>query len=256
MQAIQYQQGQPCWIELAAQSTETAKPFYAALFNWQLADIPLPDGAYTMFSIEGQNQGAMYQITAAMDFVQPGWNIYFAVDDIDAAVARALAAGGTVRLAPQQVGDAGRMAMLSDLEGAGFCLWQAGKHQGAASFGGSNSLCWVELACREPQKARQFYQAVLGWNIRVLEDGKQPYSELSQGDMTFGGILPMDEDWGDMPSHWMPYFSVSDSDAMLAMAQDLGASVCVPATDIEGVGRFAVINDPQGAPLSVITLSC
>lgn len=255
MQVTQYLQGLPCWTELAATDANAAKAFYTSLFGWELADIPLPEGAYTMYSLNGHNQGAIYEVTPDMPFVMPGWNIYFAVDDLDNTLEQIKSAGGTVRTGPHQVGEAGRMAMISDQEGASFCLWQAGNHQGAAQFGELNTLCWVELACRQEQSAQTFYQQTLGWGSRQLDMGGMPYIELETGELAFGGMLKMTEEWGDMPSHWMSYFSVEDCDQMVAKAQELGGEVCVPPTDIEGVGRFAVINDPQGAVFSVIALS-
>ena len=50
-----------------------------------------------------------------------------------------------------------------------------------------------------------------------------------------------------MPSHWISYISCEDVDAFCAKATDMGATIGVPPTDIPGVGRFAVVADPQGA---------
>ena len=64
--------------------------------------------------------------------------------------------------------------------------------------------------------------------------------------------MQMTEEWGELPSHWMIYFSVADCDAAAAKATELGGSVKVPPTDIPPVGRFSVIQDPQGAVFSII----
>ena len=254
MQITQYLQGMPCWTELAANDASVAKSFYSSLFGWELADIPLPEGAYSMFSFNGEALGAMYGVNDEMHFVVPGWNIYFAVTNLDTVLEALQENGAIVRTGPHQVGEAGRMAMVSDLEGASFCLWEAGNHQGATLFGELNSLCWVELACREDTAALNFYQQALGWQSRNLEMEGMSYTELEQGEIAFGGIMPMTEEWGEVPSHWMPYFRVEDCDLIAARAQELGAEICVTPTEIAGVGRFAVINDPQGAVFSVITL--
>jgi predicted enzyme related to lactoylglutathione lyase len=58
------------------------------------------------------------------------------------------------------------------------------------------------------------------------------------------------ESWGEIPDHWMAYVAVADIEATAAKVEGLGGKVCVPVTDI-GIGRFAVINDPVGAYLSV-----
>jgi predicted enzyme related to lactoylglutathione lyase len=69
-----------------------------------------------------------------------------------------------------------------------------------------------------------------------------------------GGMMQMTEEWGDMPSHWMTYFAVEDVDAAAEQVEALGGRVCVPPTDIPDVGRFAVIDDPQGATFSIMHL--
>lgn len=49
-----------------------------------------------------------------------------------------------------------------------------------------------------------------------------------------------------VPSYWMPYFNVSDVDAMFKKARDAGAKEMVAPQDFPG-GRFAIVQDPQGA---------
>jgi hypothetical protein len=64
----------------------------------------------------------------------------------------------------------------------------------------------------------------------------------------------MTEEWGDIPPSWSVYFGVDDCDAAVALAQELGATVAVPAFDIPPVGRMAVLQDPQGAAFTVIKM--
>jgi predicted enzyme related to lactoylglutathione lyase len=58
----------------------------------------------------------------------------------------------------------------------------------------------------------------------------------------------------EVPSHWLVYFAVDDTDASVAKAQELGGSVRMPPMDVP-VGRFAVVADPQGATFAVIRMS-
>ncbi|RMG61620.1 MAG: VOC family protein, partial [Calditrichaeota bacterium] len=62
------------------------------------------------------------------------------------------------------------------------------------------------------------------------------------------------ESWGDVPSHWLVYFAVEDCDATVKTAQSLGGQVLVSPSDIPGVGRFAILQDPQGAVFAIIKL--
>ncbi len=71
----------------------------------------------------------------------------------------------------------------------------------------------------------------------------------------FGGMMEINDQWGptwkDIPSHWMVYFMVKDVDERTTRATTLGAKVQVAPRDIPQVGRFAVLEDPQGAVFSI-----
>ena len=63
------------------------------------------------------------------------------------------------------------------------------------------------------------------------------------------------EEWGDMPSNWSVYFAVDNCDASVDKVKSLGGTVVVPPSDIPQVGRFAAVQDPQGAFLNLIQLA-
>ncbi|MCG9697848.1 VOC family protein [Shewanella sp. Isolate11] len=256
MKIAHYQQGMPCWVELASKDVTSGKHFYSALFDWQLKEMPTPDGSYIMFAIEDDDIAAAYQLPQTMidAHVPSHWGIYFAVNDLDTTLELVKKHGGKVVVGPHNVGEAGRMAQCQDPEGSSFSLWQAGQHIGAMRKDEPNTFCWAELACRKPDEAKAFYSKVLGWvpRISLMEDFD--YCEWLVGDTAIGGMMEMTEEWGDMPSHWMPYVMVSHCDAIAAKAAEIGGKVCVPPTDIPKVGRFAVLNDPQEGFFSVITL--
>ena len=69
-----------------------------------------------------------------------------------------------------------------------------------------------------------------------------------------GGMMAIAPEMGPVPPHWMYYITVDDVDASVKLATELGGNILVPAMDIP-VGRFAAITDPQGAAISIITLS-
>jgi predicted enzyme related to lactoylglutathione lyase len=82
------------------------------------------------------------------------------VSDADATTAKVTAAGGTTIVEPIDVMTFGRMAMFLDPLGAPFSVWQAGDHIGAAIVNEPNTLCWNEMACRDPEAAVRFYGEV------------------------------------------------------------------------------------------------
>lgn len=116
-----------------------------------------------------------------------------------------------------------------------------------------NTFCWNELAARDSAAAKKFYSTVFGWTAEDQPMGPMTYTIFKNGDKQVGGMLQMTAEWGDMKPHWMPYISVEDCDACVKKITDHGGKVCVPPTDIS-VGRFAVIEDPQGGFFSIIKL--
>ena len=78
---------------------------------------------------------------------------------------------------------------------------------------------------------------------------------MRQGGRSIGGMLEIQKDWGEVPPHWLVYFMVDDCDAAVTKAESLGATVAMPARDFPGVGRVALLRDPQGAAFYAIRLT-
>ena len=123
-------------------------------------------------------------------------------------------------------------------------------------------FCWSEFAVTDLEKSKAFYSNVFGWEFKASENagnemaymefsscgGDQPDSALYQIDPNmFGGTPP--------PPHIAQYVSVDNVDATLEKAKTLGGTVVFGPYDIPNVGRMAVITDPTGANISLITLS-
>jgi hypothetical protein len=101
---------------------------------------------------------------------------------------------------------------------------------------------------------REFYTALFGWQTKGAAN-MATYIEFSAGGVPRGGLMPMDEQWKGIPSHWGIYFLVADCDAATTQAKDLGAQVRMGPFSAPGVGRMAMLTDPQGAGFSLITLT-
>ena len=116
---------------------------------------------------------------------------------------------------------------------------------------------WPELTTPDPAGAVAFYTRVFGWKTKP-ETGvaEAQYVEWQNGGRSIGGLMPMrGEEWKGVPPHWMIYITVADCDERVTRAGQLGGKTCVPPMDIPNVGRFSVINDPQGATFSIIQMS-
>jgi predicted enzyme related to lactoylglutathione lyase len=251
-----YPNGTFCWVELTTTDPEAAKAFYGALFGWESFDTPFGESmVHTMLLLEGKEVAALSGMPPQMEAqgLPPVWTSYVSVDNLDETAANVAGSGGTLLTPPFDVLDHRRMAMVEDSTGATFGLWEAKKHIGARLVNMPNALVWNELATRDADKASAFYAALFGWTTRVDQAGAHLYTTYLNNGRRGAGMLQMNEQWGDMPSHWMPYFAVEDCAAAAAKAESLGASLGVPPTEIPNVGTFSLIRDPQGAVFTVMS---
>ncbi|MBU8540677.1 VOC family protein [Falsiroseomonas tokyonensis] len=115
------------------------------------------------------------------------------------------------------------------------------------------SFIWYELLTTDPAAAARFYGSLLGWTEAPHggpDGGPVPgYSILSHGGQAIGGLMQAPE---GVPPVWLGYVAVEDVDAAVADIQAAGGAVQMPARDIGGVGRIAMVADPRGAPFYVM----
>ena len=151
------------------------------------------------------------------------------------------------------VQDVGRMAVVQDPAGAKFCVWQAKKNKGTGIAGVDGTLCWADLSTPDPAAAGKFYSGLFGWKVIEDKDDDPPsgYLHIVNGDDFIGGIPPAAHRNPNAPPHWLAYFLVSSCDASTAKAKQLGAKAYMEPMTMEGVGRWAVLADPQGATFAV-----
>jgi predicted enzyme related to lactoylglutathione lyase len=247
-----------CWADLGTSDAGAAKNFYSRLFGWSIFETGAGETAYTMFQIDGKDVVAIYSLNEKQraQGIPPHWVPYVSVENAEESAAKAWELGGKLLLGAFDVEGHGRMALIEDPTGATFAVWQPLKHSGSAHLNQIGGMCWHELVMRDHETARKFYTGLFGWGTQLMDVGSTVYTTFTRSDGSqAGGLFQMSEEWGDIPPHWMIYFSVEDCDASSAKAKDLGGEVYVPPTDIPPVGRFSVIRDPQGATFSVIKLS-
>lgn len=247
-----------CWVELATTDGEAAKKFYTELFGWTYVDSPAgPDLIYTMLKLDGKDVGALYQMTGEMkaQASPPNWLSYASVASADECATKAGDLGATVLKGPFDVMDVGRMAVVQDPTGAVFAVWQAGTHNGAGIVNAPNSLCWNELGTSDTTKAGDFYTGLFGWDKNVQQMGPMTYTSFMNGERPAGGMYELCGEMENVPPHWLAYFAVDDTDAMVKKVADLGGTIISPPMDIPDTGRFATVQDPQGAAFGIIKLA-
>lgn len=107
-----------------------------------------------------------------------------------------------------------------------------------------NAFCWVQLQSTNSEEAKKFYTSLFNWKLTETPEKDHPYTHIDTGEGPGGGIMPAGE---DCPSNWMPYVQVEDIEQHTKKAEQLGAKIIMPVTNIDNGGRFSVIQDPTGA---------
>jgi uncharacterized protein len=115
------------------------------------------------------------------------------------------------------------------------------------------AFSWAELATTDVEGAKRFYTGLLGWTTELAPVEGMEYTLVKAGGEEVGGIMGVECAGGEIAPHWGIYITVDDVDATVRKAKELGGTVIMPPTDIPKVGRFSVIQDPQGVVFSVIT---
>ena len=107
---------------------------------------------------------------------------------------------------------------------------------------------WYELMTSDVESAADFYGAVIGWKCRSF-DSSNRYRLFSAGQADVAGLmaLPAEGACSSRGPGWLGYIGVDDVDAAADRVVRDGGTQHVPPTDIPGVGRFAMLTDPQGA---------
>lgn len=114
---------------------------------------------------------------------------------------------------------------------------------------------WHELMTTDPEAALAFYTRAIGWGTQVWEGSATPYTMLTAGETSLGGVWPIPPEAlaaGARP-YWLAYVECPDVDATVAQALKLGAKVMREPMDIPTIGRFAILVDPQGATFAPFT---
>lgn len=244
---LPHPQGSVCWLDTLLTAQAETLEFYQPLLGWTGDPDPSDPTRYAVQQVHGK-------AVAGIGYMGPEhpvmpWTGYFAVDDIDAVVARIPELGGSVILPATEAPGVGRFAHGVDPGGAPFGLWQAGPFPGFEVYGEPGCLYWLELVTTEGKTSAEFYGALFGVEVQAMDEMPDSYWTLQIGGQAHAGIFRVDE---VERAHWRPYFQVADVDIAIAAALAGGAHVTDPAMDTP-FGRMAELRDPNGIEFKLAT---
>ena len=113
---------------------------------------------------------------------------------------------------------------------------------------------WYELMTPDPDAARAFYQAVVGWQIEAAASNAADYRMIASQNGPVAGMMPLTTEMraGGARPAWLGYVAVNDVDATAQAVAGDGGSILRQPWDAPGIGRMAYVADPQGAPIYIM----
>jgi predicted enzyme related to lactoylglutathione lyase len=253
-----YNDGEFAWVNLLTTDIDAAARFYGDLIGWEFEPVPGSPGetqGFGFFTYDGKQVagGGLVQ----QEGQPPVWLSHVKTSDIDASAQKVTEAGGTVIVGPFEIlGEAGRMAVCQDAEGAVFSLFQPNRHNGAELVNEIGAWSWNNLMTRDLDQAKDFYGAVFGWEASHSDEAPpdvlnwqvqgQRWPEGLGGLMKIGSDMPL-----DAPPHWQVYFLVPDMDAAVETTTSAGGKLLFGPLELP-IAKLAVFTDPQGAAFALM----
>jgi len=246
--------GRFIWYELNTSDLDAAIAFYGKVVGWSVHAGTTPGMDYRMIRAgEKQVGGMMVQPEAAQAMgAPPAWLGYVSVADVDAQITAFEAAGGKVLWPANDMPDAGRMALVTDPQGAPIYLMTPTMTGQSDAFDrkAEGHCGWNEYHARDVAAAFDFYAARLGWQKSdAMDMGEMGvYQTFTSDGAQTGGMMNNPQ----VPPSWLFYFNVGDIDAAVLRITDGGGAIQLPPMQVPG-GQWAVVaRDPQGAMFGLL----
>ena len=249
------------WYELMTTDTDSAKAFYDAVVGWDISEGAAEYQGYRMIGRkDGGFAGGILPLTDEMQQhgARPIWLGYVNVSDTDEAIAEIEQAGGTKIMGPMDIPNVGRIAMVTDPQGAPFYVMKpippAGQEKQASdvfSPDAEQRVGWNELSTSDPVAARKFYGDRFGWGTEEYMDMGEmgEYRFIEQDGTRIGALCGVMQ--GQQPK-WRYYFRVPSISAAKDVAEQKGGTVHMGPHQVPTGDYIIIGTDPQGAEFALV----
>jgi predicted enzyme related to lactoylglutathione lyase len=228
--------GKFVWFDLVTQDVARAKSFYGALFGWTFQD----GDRYTPVLNDGVPIAGL--VPARDPERGSEWVGNLSVADVDRAAALMSERGGAIEREPIDAPDRGRIAVVSDSEGALLLLVRAAGGDPPDADPTLGGWLWNELWTHDVDTAMDLYSTLAGYEREIVEFRDHPYHVLRDADARRAGVVEAPPEVNPL---WLPYVRVEDADVTAARAADLGARIVMQDE------RTAILVDPTGAAIGI-----
>ena len=230
------------WFEIVGPKPEQTATFYSELFGWHTETA---EGGYILVdthSGHGMNGG----IAEPPPQGRPGSLIYAQGPDIESLLDKAGSLGGTTLVPVTEIPDMVTFAVFADPWGNRIGLMK-GDGDAPVSAGDNPTVDWVEIGCKEPEKAMDFYRELFGWTFEgdmSGEGGGPVHGSFDTGSK--GGARGGVGSSRDGEPQVDIYAKVDDVTKYLERAEGLGGTIVMPAMKVDEETEIGMFTDPQG----------
>jgi predicted enzyme related to lactoylglutathione lyase len=248
------------WYELMTSDPDGAKAFYDPVVGWDIGEGVPEYGGYRMINTGGGAAGGVLPITDEMrqHGAKPMWLGYLNVADVDHSVASIEAAGGKSLMPAMDIPNVGRVALVTDPQGAPFYVMKpippAGRENAQSDVFSPDKpgrASWNELSTSDPAAARAFYGEQFGWGTDDFMDMGEmgQYRFIDHHGQRIGALchtMP-----GGQPK-WRYYFRVLSISAAKDIAEASGATIAMGPHQVPTGDWIIIGSDPQGAEFALV----
>lgn len=240
--------GKFIWHENYSNDVDAAKKFYADLFGWEYETWEPGEADYSMVKVGEQMHAGFLGVQGG---APPHWLGIVQVENCDETAKQVESAGGQIYAGPLDIPEVGRFVVIGDPQGAAVGAI-APRDDAPDTPPAEGVFVWDELQTSDVEGAKSFYGEVFGWTSADMDMGENStYTMFKRaGDVDVGGAYQMSGD-SPAPPHWLAYIGCDDVDATASRTTELGGMALLQPVDVPGVGRLAVLQDPQGAVFGI-----
>jgi len=235
--------GKFVWHDLLTSDPLSAGKFYEQLFGWEIDY----QGQYAVVRNKGKLIAGILKVEASAEKSRSGvWMPSVSVNNIEEAVRRVKANGGTILKGPIDMQQRGNAVLIRDPQQAELVLLDSAVGDPADVEAQPGDWLWDEIWTDTPERIAEFYKTVLGYD---KTDSRDNYDILINKEKWRAGIRHMQA--GNKHKLWVPVIRVIDPQAIVQRVEELGGVIWVAPDEAPSQGDTALISDTSGALLLI-----
>lgn len=198
-------------VDLSTYNPEKTMPFYSNVFGWEFRkNYYADDNRYDAY-IENQEITSIYETPQKFkDINMPHfWMGYIQVDSVDETVEVAKKLGGIIE-AVIDMEDFGKLALIRDLQGAGFTIYEGDDMPTTRTQNQVNTIVWNELHVSDAEEIISFYESIFSWMIVKDEKKKDHYNVYNSQNEHIADILQIPNKYKGKYEYWVCTIAVEN----------------------------------------------